>query len=502
MNVVLIVVDSLNRHFLPMYDSGIELDVKTPHIDELAQRGIRFDNHFVGSLPCMPARREMLTGIQEFLWRPWGPIEPFDNPLPRVARDHGYVTQLITDHFHYFQHGSHGYFTDFQGFEFIRGHEFDAWKTAPIHPDATFLQQLGADPEQLPTDFLNRVSYARNAATFRKEEDFMAPRVFSAAADWMAQNHSHKKFFLMIDCFDVHEPFHVPQNYAQLYTDEDVRDPHLTIWPSYGQIGAGGRDSLSERKVAFVRAQYAAKVTLVDTWLGRFFEQMTRYGRWDDTMVVLTTDHGHYLGEHGWIGKPHCLNYNVLTQIPLIIAHPDIGGGQSTSSLTATVDLYATLREVMGCPVNGPTHSRSLVSLMDHCRQPGRQWQVYGYFGRDLNITDGRYTFHMSPQPKRPIYLYSTGFMNPSSWFHPVIVPSEVESGRFLPYTSAPTWRYRVNVSNTFHAPELYNVYQDPQQNTNIAAEEPAVSSTMRGLALSALKELEVPQEVLARFAY
>ncbi len=503
MNVVLIVVDSLNRHFLPAYDQSTEFDVQTPHIDELAQRGVRFDNHFVGSLPCMPARREMLTGIQEFLWRPWGPLEPFDNPLPRVAREHGYVTQLITDHFHYFQHGSHGYFTDFQGFEFIRGHEFDAWKTAPIQPNEDFIRQLLVDPEQSTTAFLNRIAYARNSATIREEKEFMAPRVFQSAADWIVENHNQSKFFLMIDCFDVHEPFHVPSHYAHMYTDEDIHDPHLTIWPHYGQLTKDGPQYLTERQVAFVRSQYAAKITLVDTWLGRFLHQIEQYHLWDDTMIVLTTDHGHYLGEHGWMGKPNCLNYNVLTRIPLIIYHPEVSrGGQTVSGLTATVDLYATIREVMGCPIEGTSHSRSLIPFLGNPQHTGAQWAVYGYFGQDLNITNGTYTYHMAPQPRSPLYLYSTAFMNATNWFRPVQVPQEVEVGHFLPYTNSPLWRYPVDVTTRSHAPQLFNIREDPMQDQNLAPLQTSTCSEMERLAQSALQELQGPRELWERFQF
>ncbi len=501
MNLIFIVIDSLNRDFLKAYGQPVELPVQTPNIDELAQRGVRFDNHFAGSLPCMPARREMLTGTQEFLWRSWGPLEPFDEPLPRVARKNGYVTQLITDHFHYFQHGSHGYFNDFQGFEFIRGHEFDAWKTAPLHPRQAWLDQLLVDPEQLTTEPLNRIAYARNAAAFREERDFMSPRVFQTAADWIEENHNQDKFFLMVDCFDVHEPFHVPDSYAQMYTKEDVHDPSLTIWPRYGNIAKGSPQQLSARQVAFVRAQYAAKMTLVDAWLGRLFGEMSRHHLWDSTAVILTTDHGHYLGEHGSMGKPHILNYNVLTHIPLLMYHPDLAqGGRTVSSLTGTVDLYNTMRDVMGCAIHEPSHSRSLMPLLEGSGTDRRRWHMYGYFGQDLNITDGNYTYHVAPEAGSPLFLYSTMFMNATNWFRPVKIPSLVESGPFLPYTSATVWRYPVEMPTLSHAPKLFNYREEPAQSKNLAEVERDTSSRMASLARTAADELEAPPEIRERF--
>ncbi|MFC7189962.1 sulfatase-like hydrolase/transferase [Halocatena marina] len=134
MNVLFVSIDSLRRDFLDTYQDDpwcIEYEVDTTNLDRFAERATVFNTHYAGSLPCMPARREWLTGTQEFLWRPWGPIEPFDTTLPEALRHADVMTKLITDHFHYFQHGSGGYFEDFNGFEFIRGHENDTWKTAP-----------------------------------------------------------------------------------------------------------------------------------------------------------------------------------------------------------------------------------------------------------------------------------------------------------------------------------------------------------------------------------
>src|SRR5699024_7612288 len=71
MNVIFISIDSLSKHFLKAYGQPIELDVQTPNIDRFAEKALVFDNHYAGSLPCMPARREFFSGTQEFLWRPW-----------------------------------------------------------------------------------------------------------------------------------------------------------------------------------------------------------------------------------------------------------------------------------------------------------------------------------------------------------------------------------------------------------------------------------------------
>lgn len=82
MKVVFVLFDSLNRHALGPYGGT---DVPTPNFDRLAERTMVYDNHYVGSMPCMPARRDMMTGRLSFLHRSWGPLEPFDNAFRRCS---------------------------------------------------------------------------------------------------------------------------------------------------------------------------------------------------------------------------------------------------------------------------------------------------------------------------------------------------------------------------------------------------------------------------------
>ncbi len=499
--MILINIDSLNRHFLKAYGQPIELDVQTPNLDRFAERSAVFDRHYAGSLPCMPARREFFAGIQEFLWRPWGPMEPFDRPLARVSRENGYVTQLVTDHYHYFQHGSHGYFTDYHGFEFIRGHETDAWKTAPIHPDPVLLRQTCAEDAPHGNSQNRRIAYARNAAQFHREEDFLSPRVFTSAAEWLEDNREQERFLLVIDSFDVHEPFHNPDEFAALYTDEDPHDPGLVLWPEYGNVLGDGRARLSPRQVAFVRSQFAAKLSMVDKWLGRVFEKLDQHDLWEDTMVIVTSDHGHYLGEKGWMGKPDSPNYDVLAHTPLFVWHPQgAHNGEHVTALTSAVDLYATMIDAMGGSIEQPTHSRSLVPLLLGQADRVRDWALYGYFGRTLNVTDGRYTYHLAADQDKPLNLYSTMFMNPEDWFSPVQIPENPEAGRFLPYTDSAVWQYPVRVGVRNHETLLFDTEQDPWQDDNLAGRESPMERRMRGLLQVALGELQAPTELYARF--
>ena len=106
MNTILVLIDSLNRPALSAYAPS---PIATPNLDRFAGRSWRFDNHFVGSLPCLPARCEIFAGRQEMMWRPWGPLEPYDLRLPRLLAAEGHVTAIVTDHYHYWEEEANGY---------------------------------------------------------------------------------------------------------------------------------------------------------------------------------------------------------------------------------------------------------------------------------------------------------------------------------------------------------------------------------------------------------
>ena len=512
MNVLFVSVDSLNRHYLDCYSPTVDRDVSTPNFDAFAEKAATFETHYAGSLPCMPARREWLTGTQEFLWRPWGPVEPFDTTLPEAARSTGVVTQLVTDHYHYFQHGSDGYVDDFNGFEFVRGQEYDQWKTAPRTPDPDLLAQTTApapgssddinldettaadDPGDLR--YLNRSAYARNAAEFdpAEEMDFFAPRVFSRTTEWLADNRDWEHWLCYVDSFDVHEPFHLPEPYASMYTDEDPTDPDLPIWPYYGRIDEG-QSALSERELEFVRSQFAGSVTMVDTWFGRVLDWLDDADCWDETVVILTADHGFFLGEHGYVGKAYgAPMYDVLARTPLLIWHPESPRmGERVEALTSAVDLYATMLDVLGAEAVDRRHSRSLSPLLAGETTTHRDWALYGYWGSSVAVTNGEYTYHQPCTTDQPVDCHSTRMLNPAGWFVPPHPQPDAEAGEFLPYADCPVWRYEGPAHSRPPEPLLFDTEADPWQESNLAADEPEQAAAMRTLLGDALDTLSAP---------
>ena len=105
---------------------------------------------------------------------------------------------------------------------------------------------------------------------------------------------------------------------------------------------------LSEREGRQIRANYGAKLSMIDHWVGEVFAALSDRGLWDTTAVVVCTDHGHYLGEKDIWGKPGVMQYEPLGHIPLLVHWPGVAGGTECAALTTNVDIYATIADVFG----------------------------------------------------------------------------------------------------------------------------------------------------------
>lgn len=478
MNVILILIDSCNRHYLSPYGCKC---VKTSHIQELADRGVTFTNHFLGSAPCMPARRELMAGRREFLWRGWGHMEPFDRPLAAECRRLGAVTQIITDHYHYWEGSAHGYLEHFDGSEMIRGHELDYWKTASQSDEPDWVKAINKHRPGWGS------RYYRNVAHFRSVEDFHSPTVFRTAAEWIDANAgAHSSFFLQIESFDSHEPFYVPEPYRSMYTDD--LNPDYTCWPPYQSLEQRRSflRSTSLAELEYIRAQYKGKLTMVDDALGQVWAAMDRHKLWENTVVILTTDHGHELAEgirsldevtddardrtlRGPFGKqdPHYLSH---ANIPLIVWHPELlSGGKTVDAITSGVDVYATILDALGGPADSGPHSCSVLPLLSG--EKGRDFTYWGSFGGGICCTDGEHVLLQGANTGAPLYWYSALLNVPSA--------GEPTSGRFIPGVECPVWR--IPRQATFEFPSILYRRDDALfYEKNIIDQAPEVAAKLR----------------------
>lgn len=404
MRTVFVLFDSLNRRLLGPYGGT---RVPTPNFDRLARRSVTFDRHYVGSMPCMPARRDMQSGHLSFLHRSWGPLEPFDNSFPEMLNGAGVYSHLITDHAHYWEDGGATYHTRYDSHEFVRGQEGDPWK-AVVKPDWARLEER-YHPRQFSKELR---SYQRhnvvNREFIREEKDFPSVQCFAKAIEFLDLNRDADDWLLQVETFDPHEPFTAPARFKAPFTtgwNGPIRD-----WPHYGRV-----DELPE-EAEELRANYYALVSLCDAQLGRILDYFDAHDLWKDTALVVTTDHGFLLGEHDFWAKNRMQMYEELVHIPLFLHDPRAAelDGTRSASLTQTIDLPETFLELYGLE---PAPEMQGISLLSMRRgEKRREAVIFGYFGGAVNITDGRHTYHLFPEDLSTQEIYQYTVMPTHIW--------------------------------------------------------------------------------------
>ena len=371
MKAIMVMFDSLNRHLLPPYGPTF---VHAPNFQRLAERTATFDNCYAGSMPCLPARRELHTGRYNFLHRSWGPLEPFDDSVPELLRTAGVHSHLTSDHQHYWEDGGATYHPRFSTWEFFRGQEGDAWKGV-VSPAASDDRPKAAMRRQ---DAINR-SYLPT------EAEQPQTRTFDAGLHFLQTNHEADNWFLQIETFDPHEPFFTHQHYKDRYP-HDYTGPEFD-WPDYERV------TQPPEVVDHVRNEYAALVTMCDHSLGRVLDFMDEHLMWDDTLLLVNTDHGFLLGEHGWWAKAVQPWFNELVHLPMFLWDPRTRvAGERRQSLVQTIDVAPTLLSLFGLPVPPDMQGGDLAEVVrdDTVLRAGA---LFGIHGGHVNVTDGRYVY-------------------------------------------------------------------------------------------------------------
>lgn len=391
----MIMYDSLNRHMLSPY--GCDW-TQTVNFDRLAKHTVTFDNCWVGSMPCMPARRELHTGRCNFLHRSWGPLEPFDDSMPQQLKDAGIHTHLISDHYHYWEDGGATYHQRYTTWESVRGQEGDNWQplvgfSGGPNPTAN----VCGDPcdNWVGQDFANRTVMPTAA-------DQPQSHTFQKGLEFLKYNHDKDNWFLQIETFDPHEPFFSQPEYKEKFPDE-YRGPFCD-WPDYRPVS----EHDSPEFIEHMRRQYASVLQLCDENLGRVLDAMDQYELWDDTMLIVNTDHGFLLSEHGQWAKCHCPFYAEVAHTPLFVWDPRFGRqGTRTNRLVQTIDLPATLLEYFNQPLPEDMEGRPMRPVLEH-DESIREGALFGIFGGQVCCTDGTWVYMRSPLPgNQPRHEYT-----------------------------------------------------------------------------------------------
>lgn len=490
MRAIIVFFDTLNRDYLPQYNP--DCGTIAPNFARLAERSVQFDNNYVGSMPCIPARRDIHTGRYNFLHREWGPLEPFDDSMPEILKKNGIYTHLISDHLHYWEDGGATYHSRYSSWEIVRGQAGDHWKGELKDPDIPEVvrvpqrQQGGGIASGWRYDWVNR-------GHIKSEADFPQTQCFDLGCEFIEKNKDYDNWFLHIETFDPHEPFFVPQKYLDMYpTDYDGK---LFDWPR-------GPLQESEEVVQEARRRYQALITMCDRSLGRIMDMMDEYNMWDDTLLLVGTDHGFLLGEHDYWGKNLMPYYNQVAHAPLFIWDPRYGvKGEHRDSLVQMIDWTPTLLNFFGQDIPENVQGSKLDNVITD-DEPNRDYALFGVFSGHANITDGRYVYMRAPEmdKKDDVYNYTLMPVHMMNRF----TPEELRDMELHPPFSftkgCPILKIkskdRYNVAR--YGTRLYDLENDPKQENPI--DDPEIEERMKRLLIKALKENDCPEEQYVRY--
>ena len=489
MKAIVVFYDSLNKRYLPPYHP----DCRTiaPNFTRLAEHCACFENSYVGSMPCIPARRELHTGRYNFLHREWGPLEPFDDSMPELLKKSGVYTHLISDHLHYWEDGGSTYHNRYSSWEVVRGQEGDHWKGQVKRPEIPPVvrvpqKQTGTGESSLwKHDWVNR-------QYIKEEADFPQTRCFDRGCEFIELNHQEDNWLLQLETFDPHEPFYAPQNYLDLYP-EDYNGRHFD-WPR-------GKVEEQADEIAHCRRQYQAVVTMCDHNLGRILDLMDRYDLWQDTMLIVGTDHGFLLAEHGYWGKNQMPYYNEVANNPLFIWDPRSQvKGEKRNALVQMIDWAPTLLGYFGQPVPPDMQGGDLAATV-RSDEKVRDYALFGVFSGHVNVTDGHHVYMRAPLPDKvnDIYNYTLVPIHMTERFSPEELRTAELTGPFR-FTKGcrvlkikGTDKYHVGRFGTL----LFDLDNDPGEQKPLT--EPALEEVWKKVLVAEMEKAEAPAEQYAR---
>lgn len=368
MNAIIVVLDSLRADHVGCYGNDW---IRTPTLDALARESITFTRAFPESLPTIPMRRTLHTGRRTWPFRDWLPQRgdivraygwqriPEDQiTLSETLEREGYHTAFVTDAYHQFK-PSMNFHRGFRQWRWVRGQELDLYGSRALvskeQAQAVMPDTLSGGAEELMRALVTQ--HLANQRQRQGEEDCQAPRVFQEALQWLEENQSVEPFFLLVDSFDPHEPWDPPREYVDLY--DAGYSGREVITPRYGPS-----DYLSDAELKHLRALYAGEVTMVDRWLGRFLERARDLGMLEDTLLIVTSDHGHQIGEHGITGKVSWGLWYELIDVPLFVRLPDgTGAGTCVDAFAQHHDIAPTVLKTLGIEPAAPVDGIDLLDL-------------------------------------------------------------------------------------------------------------------------------------------
>lgn len=396
-NVLFIVSDDLNNS-LGCYGDPI---VKTPSLDRLAAKGVRFDHAYCQSPLCNPSRVSFLSGLNPdhtgvyLLATPTRTHLPGAEMLPACFRRNGYFTVQNGKIFH-----------TGEGFE-----DPQSWTVANFEFGKSPLASEVIESGNPPGPIGNSINWA---ALKTRDEDTPDGIVARRAVQYMVEARTKgQPFFLGVGFRRPHAPYAAPKKYFDLYPADKTPLPAAvpdgyarSILPAALNHPWGLRP-LTDPEQKEVRSAYFACISFVDAQVGVLLDALDRFDLWQNTIVVFVSDHGYHLGEHGGLWHKKSL-FEEACRVPLIVYAPNRkGSGKACAQFVELIDLYPTLIELCGFKSAAQLDGKSFARLLDTPMEGGKDaafsliargedssenLRSVSYLGRTLRTERWRYT--------------------------------------------------------------------------------------------------------------
>ena len=431
-NILLLMADQLRWDYLSCYGHP---SLKTPNLDRLAARGVRFDRAYCQAPVCGPSRMSIYTGRTSAshggTWN-FVPLPVGEMTIGDYLRPHGIRTALVGKTHHYpdaagmerlgISRGTEiGLFVQecgFEPFEHDDG-EHPNKKVSPTLPYNAYLRALGYDstnpwndwangaegPDGEPLDgwLLRNSKYPSRLPEEHTETAYMTNR----ALDFLKEQ-GDDPWCLHLSYIKPHWPYIAPAPYHDMYGPEDfipvVKDeaertdpnPVFQAFMNHTAGQAFGRDEVR----ATVLTAYMGLIKQIDDHIGRVLDFLEETGRMDDTLIVFTSDHGDYMGDH-WLGEKE-LFHEPSVRVPLIVYDPaaDATRGSAYANFIEQIDLLPTFLEALGLPAAPHRlEGRSLAPLLREGRSEG--WRDDAFSELDYAFYKARLDLGVSPGEAR-----------------------------------------------------------------------------------------------------
>jgi len=333
-----------------------------------------------------------------------------------------------------------------------------------------------------------------------EESDCPHARTFRSGLCFLEKNVENQNWFLQLEYFDPHEPYFAPQRFREMYgAREDGLD-----WPYYGKVS-------DRTRIEDARLHYMALVTMCDEYLGKILDFMDSNHMWNDTMLIVNTDHGFLLGEHSYFAKNYMPCYDEIVHIPFFIWDPRTGRRNARcSNLAQTIDIAPTILDYFGIK---PTKDMQGLSLGEAAANggPARDYALFGCFGKHVNITDGRYVYMRSAKRDVPLNNYTIVPLNILTPFSleelqqsEITPPDAFGFSKGIPLLKIPTCDTTAPDNSIYSYSKhksfgdlLFDLQTDPAQESPIDA--PEVEQRLICKMREMMAENEAPSEQLER---